>query len=252
LIFKRNKSIVSPFQQGKQPYTIRFKYHLNDADKPWALTQHIDVYRDVNDPIETITLLDGLGRAVQVKKDSTIHQGAAGKAKDMMSVAGHQKYDAFGRVYEQYFPMTENLGRQGTFNTGIDNIEPTKTEFDVLDRATKVTAPDNTLTQTAYGFGTDRDHKVQFLTRVTDANGIAKESYRNVRELITAIKEFNNGGAEVIWTSYKYDPLKQITSVLDDKNNKTNVEYDNLGRRTVIDNPDAGKVETLYDLASNV
>ena len=32
----------------------------------------------------------------------------------------------------------------------------------------------------------------------------------------------------------------------------TVVAYDNLGRRIIIDNPDTGKTETVYDLASNV
>lgn len=39
---------------------------------------------------------------------------------------------------------------------------------------------------------------------------------------------------------YEYDFLKQITQVTDDAENKTNVDYDKLGRRTVIDNPDTG------------
>ena len=55
-----------------------------------------------------------------------------------------------------------------------------------------------------------------------------------------------------MWTSYAYDPMKQIVQVADDKNNTTTIAYDNFGRRTVIDNPDTGKTETQYDLASNV
>ena len=51
--------------------------------------------------------------------------------------------------------------------------------------------------------------------------------------------------------SYVYDPLKQIVQVKDDRGNLTTVKYDHLGRRTAIDNPDTGKVETVYDLASN-
>ena len=51
--------------------------------------------------------------------------------------------------------------------------------------------------------------------------------------------------------SYAYDPLKQITQVNDDQNNLTRIRYDHLGRRTGIDNPDTGFVETVYDLASN-
>jgi YD repeat-containing protein len=70
-----------------------------------------------------------------------------------------------------------------------------------------------------------------------------------VRELITTVTEYNQG--QTLQTSYNYDPLKQITEVLDDHNNRTTIQYDNLGRRTAIDNPDTGRVETVYDLASN-
>ncbi len=79
-----------------------------------------------------------------------------------------------------------------------------------------------------------------------------KQTFRDVRNLITSVKEFNNAGSQILWTSYAYDPLKQITQVVDDLNNTTNVEYDNFGRRTVINNPDTGRTETQYDLASNV
>ena len=85
---------------------------------------------------------------------------------------------------------------------------------------------------------------------VTDANAKVKRTYRDVRELITSVKE--RTATSDIWTSYAYDPLKEIVQVLDDKLNTTNVSYDNFGRRTVIDNPDTGRTETQYDLASNV
>jgi len=77
-------------------------------------------------------------------------------------------------------------------------------------------------------------------------------AFKDVQEQITSIRETNKGGAEVIWTSYDYDPLNQIVEVIDDKNNRTRVSYDNLGRRTVIDNPDTGRTETRYDPAGNV
>jgi len=51
-----------------------------------------------------------------------------------------------------------------------------------------------------------------------------------VRELITSVKEKTAAGD--IWTSYAYDPLKQITQVVDDKPECHHISYDNLGRRT--------------------
>jgi RHS repeat-associated protein len=128
--------------------------------------------------------------------------------------------------------------------------------YDVLDRNVRTTLPDASFTTIAYGFGQDRGGLTQFETTVRDGNvnagqpGAIKSTYRDVRELITGVKELNQGS--VLWTSYAYDALKQIAKVVDDKFNTTTVAYDHLGRRTAIDNPDTGKTETHYDLAGNL
>jgi YD repeat-containing protein len=63
----------------------------------------------------------------------------------------------------------------------------------------------------------------------------------------------NHAGAGVqeIWTSYDYDPLKQLILIRDDHGNATRMVWDNLGRKTVVDSPDEGKTEDAYDLAGN-
>jgi RHS repeat-associated protein len=249
--FGRVATIVGPYQTGTGLDTIYFEYHP-EAKIPWALTRHIDVYRDIKVPIETVLFTDGLKRVLQTKKDATVFMGESRPAKDVMTVSGRITFDFLGRSIEQYYPITESLGDQGVFNTSVDSIQPTVTVYDVMDRTIRTTIPDKTLSLTAYGFGLDRTGQTQFLTRVTDANGIAKETYKDVRGVITAVKEFNDFGSQILWTSYQYDPLKQIVQVLDDQNNLTSVSYDNLGRRTHIDNPDMGLTETVYDLASNV
>ena len=179
-----------------------------------------------------------------------------------MIVSRQVLFDAFGRTLSQRYPITEPKASENAnrgFNAGFDTeVAPTTMAYDVLDRNTRTTIPDGSFTTLAYGFGTDRSSDLQFETVVTDANvnaglkGAVKRTYRNVRELITSVKELNKSGTETIWTSHVYDALKQIVQVVDDKSNTTKVEYDNLGRRTVIDNPDAGRTETRYDLASNV
>ncbi len=40
--------------------------------------------------------------------------------------------------------------------------------------------------------------------------------------------------------------------MIDVKGNRTIVAYDTLGRRTVIDNPDAGRTEYRYDPSDNL
>ena len=60
------------------------------------------------------------------------------------------------------------------------------------------------------------------------------------------------GAFETLWTRYEYDPLKQISKVTDAKLNETIIEYDSLGRRTAIVNPDTGRTEMRYDPAGNL
>jgi len=89
-------------------------------------------------------------------------------------------------------------------------------------------------------------------TTVKDGNanagqiGSEKTSYRDVRQLITTVSEnyrafgSNKGSGKNLVTKYQYDPLKQITDVYDDLDNHTHVDYDKLGRRIKIENPDTG------------
>jgi RHS repeat-associated protein len=248
--FGRSSSITGPYEQGTGSKTIRFEYHP-EAAVPWARTRHLDPFRSATDTIDTVLFTDGLTRVIQIKKDASVHQGAASTAADVMIVSGRVAFDAFGRTTSKRYSTVEALVAPGVFNPTLDPVTPTTTAYDVLDRITEVKIPDGARTASAYGFGQDRQGRTQFQTLVTDANGIAKRTLTDVRELIVALKESNRGGAETIWTSYDYDPMKQITGITDDRGNVTHIEYDNLGRRTVIDNPDTGRVETIYDLAAN-
>jgi RHS repeat-associated protein len=251
--FGRLASVTGPYEQGTGTPTIRFEYHPN-ASVPWALTQHLDKFRNRTDPIDTVLFIDGLKRVIQTKKDATVHTDQSHAPADVMTVSGRITFDFLGRTTETYYPITEPLGTPGVFNAAYDSVQPTRTTYDVLDRSTSVTLPDYTVTTMAYGFGKDREGATQFRTAMTDANGIEKRTYRNVRDLITSRQEFHSrpdGTVQEIWTSYSYDPLDQLVEVKDDQGNVSRMTYDNLGRRTVVDNPDSGTTRTVYDLASN-
>lgn len=252
--FGRTQAVFGPYEQGGSTPTIQFEYHP-EASTPWALTRHIDSFRSATDTIDTVLFVDGLKRVIQTKKDATVFAGPDSVPQDVMIVSGRVTFDFVGRTVEQYYPVTEPLGTPGTFNATYDNIQPTRTAYDILDRTTKTTIPDATSQTTAYGFGPDRSGTTEFQTTVTDANGNQKKTFQDVRQLVTSVEQFHassGGTPQPIWTSYSYDPLQQLVEVRDDKNNVTKVSYDSLGRRTSVDNPDAGKTESVYDLASNV
>ncbi|HZE18012.1 MAG TPA: hypothetical protein VE197_21240, partial [Mycobacterium sp.] len=243
--FGRTIDIKGPYEQGSDRTTLHFDYH-QEAPTPYALTEHLnlDAAGTAHDPIDTVLFTDGLKRVLQTKKSASVN------GQDKMIVSGRVVFDGLGRTIKQYYPVTEATTLATTFNSDATESHVTTTDYDVLDRTVHTKLPDGTDTWMAYGFDTDRDGNLQFSTKVTDAEGHSKFSYRNVRELITAVKEFNKG--DTLWTSYAYDPLKQIVDVKDVKGKHTTVEYDELGRRTSIDNRDTGKTVMVYDSASNV
>jgi YD repeat-containing protein len=278
----RVEKIYGPYEHDDQgnvgpKATLEFKYAevktptstpegntIALTEVPWALTQHLD--RDAegkekaSGTIDTVLFTDGLKRVLQTKKDATVLEEGASVARDMMTVSGQVVFDAFGRTVEQSYPGTEekSAARSLAYTTlPDDGIKPTRNTYDERDRVKTTTLPDDSLTSMEYRFGPGRSGSgTQFETIVRDANvnaalkGSVKHTYRDVSDLITSIKELTETGA--IWTSYDYDALKQIRTVTDDKGNVTIVDYDNLGRRTSIINPDTGATTFAYDPASNL
>ena len=246
----RITTITGPFElTAGKPYTIAFEYHP-EAEIPWAKTKHYDPAHPSND-IETVTFTDGLARSIQVKKDVDLHTGPQAPDQENMTVSGRVNYDAFGRAIESYYPVSEAKGSEALFNPAFDPIQPTKTTFDVLDRTLTVTLPDNAVSTMSYGFGNDRDGALQFSTKATDANGIWKESYTNVRGLTKAVQEQYSQGSNV-WTSFNYNAINELLVAKDDQNNEIQSTYDWMGRRTKVIHPDAGTSTFEYDLANNM
>src|SRR5713101_3509509 len=105
---------VGPYEQGTLNTTITFTYSPF-APVPWALTSHIDTVGP-NGRIETALFTDGLKRVVQTKKDAAVSPQAGTAPTDVMAVSGRVTFDPFGRTVQQFYPVTEPLGQQGTFN----------------------------------------------------------------------------------------------------------------------------------------
>jgi len=270
------------FHGPHQPYvdkdsqaTIKFEYHP-EATVPYARTDHYTRFDDGNyrpDPtqpesIVTVLFTDGLGRVLQTKKSASLFTGIANTAAPVTTVSGRVTFDTFGRTIKQRYPVHEAPGTEGTFNATEDPVAQTLTSYDVLDRVTKVETPYEKITDQSgnvsytyrsttmsYGIGTDRNGDTMFKTTVTDPLNNVKSSYKTVDDAITSIAEEHTpsgGTKQILWTSYQYDVLNQITEVKDANSNVTTITYDNLGRRTSIGNPDTGKTEMQYDAAGNM
>lgn len=191
------------------------------------------------------------GRAVQVKKDGVVtsaSKGNSAKDENVMIVSGRNMYDAFGRVAKSFYPTTEGTGSKSTFSKSFDNVSPTVTVYDVLDRATSVTLPDNSTTTTAY---TVDNGSHALVTTVTDAlqNVQATHTNGSGKTLKTIQKSGPDGE---ITTSFEYDGIQRLVRVTDTEGNVTASTYDMGDRRTEVNHPASGITSFTYDALGNV
>ncbi|TMQ07935.1 MAG: hypothetical protein E6J91_34515, partial [Deltaproteobacteria bacterium] len=221
--FGRLTTVVGPLQAGTGLATIQFEYHPEQS-VPYARTAHVDVFRSASDPIETVLFTDGLKRVLQTKKDATVFQGTAASPADVMTVSGCVAFDQMSRTFETHYPTTEpksdavNL----VFNRICDaKAPPTTIAFDVLGRPLVTTLPDATAMHMVYTLGADRHGQNRFTTTTIDALGTKSVAYRDIKDRILALQQFNAPKGEVIWTEYGYDPVDQLLTVLDDHGNLT-------------------------------
>ena len=175
-------------------------------------------------------------------------KGNSAKDENVMIVSGRNVYDAFGRVAKAFYPTTEGTGSKSTFSKSFDNVSPTVTVYDVLDRATSVTLPDNSTTTTAY---TVDNGSHALVTTVTDAlhNVQATHTNGSGKTLKTIQKSGPDGE---ITTSFEYDGIQRLVRVTDTEGNVTTSTFDMGDRRTEVNHPASGITSFTYDALGNV
>jgi len=159
------------------------------------------------------TFFDGLGRPT-----STNRSGPQGSAFWTL-----RSYDALGRVASETLPSQQAI----TY------------DYDVRDRVRHRTLPGGRTTQTAYAPGsvTVTDPNLHATTRFTDPFG-----------QVTAVTDGSG------MTTYAYQLSGELKNVTDSTTaNQAVIDYDSLGRRTRIVDPDTGTTQfTAYDDAGNL
>ena len=237
-----------------RPHTLSFTYSPlavsdeNGISQPaYAVTENYDV-RHTTDPIETVTFVDGFGRVIQVKKDGYISSSSS-----VMIVSGLQQLDAFGRVTLTYYPCTEYKGYSNYDKTllhgGHDNITPTQTSYDVMNRTVQIVMPDNTVTTSIYNLSNISGQST-FCTLVTDALGHQSASYTNGSGLTVKSSQFHNNTE--IATLFLYDGIQRPRYTINCEGDTTSYTYDMLDRQTEVKHPASGTTKLSYDPAGNL
>lgn len=235
--------LTGPYELAAgKPYTIAFDYNTAAAT-PYAVTRHYDP--EYNADINIVSFGDGLGRVVQVKKQISTFKGKGIPDEVKMVVSGSVLFDAFGREEYYYYPITEPMGAgMVTLNTGTGNFTSV-VSYDVQDRPLKTVLADGATSTTVYTAANGL-----FSTVVTDELKNRKETLSDVRDRERFFKEFGPDGT--ITTRFDYNALSELLKEVDTKGNVLAFTYDNLGRKTSVQHPDAGLTELTYDLAGNL
>jgi RHS repeat-associated protein len=186
---------------------------------------------------------DGLGRGIEVR---TSYQGA-------IHTVAYTKYHALGGVEYAYAPI-ERAADTTYIPPDQWNGQPyTYTKYDALGRPIAVRATDNTTTTMSYGTATFNNRALHLQT-VQDPRGTTIRQYSDALGRMTAVQEMTgtNGSTLYATTLYTYTVTDLLDQVKDQAGNITDMNYDLLGRKTSMDDPDMGYWQYAYDANSNL
>jgi RHS repeat-associated protein len=246
--FGRVEKIAGPKDTLSTP-TVWISY-APEAAVPYAWT-HNRLPRKEGDSrgtVDTVVLMDGLGRVIQTKKTAEIATSQTTKAVGW-SVSGNQVFDVMGRVALQGQTFASYSSSPGFVD--LFPRDPTRFLYDELGRTTETIEPDGSLTRVQYGFGAPAGSAIRrFKTATADAEGHSGAAYKDAGDRIVAVEERIEGRAPT--TRYEYNAVGELLRVIDAGGNVTRLEYDLLGRRTKLVNPDTGEIRFELDPAGNV
>ncbi|MEM7334106.1 MAG: RHS repeat-associated core domain-containing protein, partial [Chloroflexota bacterium] len=210
---------------------------------------------------------DGFGREIQIQGTDFSVDGLSGD-QNLVSLIG---YHANGQVDCQSvtFAVPYNTG---FVTDSCSSKAHTSTEFDSQGRTTRVTGPDGNSSEMEYyiyadPFGSSSN---VFLTNVFDANGHGKGSVTNARGELIQVIDFSGNSPSTYdhygYVNYQYDKLGNLTQVdtiqpADSPDMQgsinpivltTQIQYDVLGRKVWMDDPDMGVWNYYYDAQGNL
>lgn len=207
------------------------KYSYNGLGDP--ISQNIRTDSELD--IFSVEYFDGLGRGY-LRKDA----GASHKI-----IASETWFDERGFVSKTSLP----------FVSGVDKPTYEAYEYDPLGRIVRIRHSDGSERFSCYD---------AWMIGVVDENNHLTRRVHDAQSNLIQVDEFTGTYAtcdEVLKTSanriyasthYRYDSLSRPVEVTDARNNHTIIEFDALGRRTMVSDPDLGTWHYFYDQDGNL
>jgi RHS repeat-associated protein len=250
--FGRLTSIVKPGDSSDFP-TLSFSYTMTDPTKGLVYSYDADGVLTVTNgaaapssvktrarevsgqagTFDTIQYVDGMGR-----KLATVEEGEEGFVVNEAVL-----FNAAGTVRFAFLPYSSMSAAYAAPVAGNPAVE---TDYDATGRVCTVFNPPDSVGMVTYS----SNRYLPLEKKVTDENAISKSLFSDGLERLVSVHE--DYEEEILVTRYTYDPLGNLTQITDAQNNVKTLEYDGLSRRTVLKDPDRGRMDYVYDAAGNL
>ncbi|MBP6184083.1 MAG: thrombospondin type 3 repeat-containing protein [Saprospiraceae bacterium] len=230
----RLERVTSP----KDPnYTIEHLYGLSPNSQSFATTKHYDSQEN-GLPKLTVTISNGLGEPVQVKKTVELYEN--NDYTFGMSVSGVVVKDLWGRAIRQYHPTFSQLVGNPEFIYNVAGNPFSRTTYDAIDRP--VSQFDGVGTETVIEYGINDD--LLYTETTIPINGsttMVRETWKDADDRLMRT-ETND-----LETEYTYNGFGQVMTVTDEEGEITVSDYDIAGRLVSWTHPDGGTTAYTYD-----
>jgi YD repeat-containing protein len=227
-IFNRKVKEIKPYDSEAYPTTLTQYFLTGTAPSGVMVSKRESA--GMSGSVDTEQFVDGFGNLIQTKSEYST--GLNHTTVDVF-------YDVMGRVKKQSNPYLVNGSM--VYSPPVTTTPSISYDYDVMGRPTLVTNPDTTQVKRVF------DH---WKVTETDENSHVKSYLFDAGQRLKQVAE-NNLGASYT-TNYIYSPLGELKQITDHLTNKTTIDYDSLGRKTRMKDPDLGQWSYGYDKVGNL
>lgn len=235
----RIKKEIIPPDTSSTP-TTEYIYERNGVPPESTLMKKRDTTPNGGGTLDSSTFTDGLGRVIQTKSEAPT---------PAQQIVVDTVYNDRGMVESVSIPYL--LATSAGYSS--PQTQPkTITLYDPVGRVIKVTNPDGTYVTSDY---------FQWSTTLMNANGQKKVEVRDAYGRLVRVEEYKGNDGRSLpaetfalyaTTHYQYDLLGNLKKVIDTQGNETSIEYDTLGRKKSMRDPDMGIWSYEYDAVGNL
>jgi len=238
--------VIGPNDSAAYPGVI---YEF-DLTNPVKITKKVNQNFQVSDYLISYSFYDGLGRQIQGKSPAE-NDPDTGLPRQIVS--GIVTYNNSGLVDKKYYPyFTDESASLDT--TSMSGQPYVSFVYDSMGRVTQNINADGSYSSMSYDdwTATQVNENGQKVTQYTDAYGrlIKVEEYEGAdgRSLEYPYQSYSLYAT----TNYEYDTQGNLIGITDAKNNNTQIQYDSLGRKIWMSDPDMGIWTYEYDDVGNL